>query len=199
MAEGGCNESERGRVRRIVIDPLSNGGMRFKKGTDPAKAAEDLARIADELKRLSDSQLVSMRNWMEVNGGGSARCFWPSFVSIAGMAQMLVPRPIEDFPELASWFRSRAGEAAMAIPGRAVVELRFMQAKRRPPVARGEADEMDRRARRLWADVQRAEELRRCSRPHDAGLLDAYNADLARVDALVSQGIAKRSAEGATS
>ena len=166
MTEQDCTKTEnkRARVRRLVIDPLAAGGMRGKHGTAPDGHRAFLDRVCDELARLSDRQLVMMRGWMEANGEGSAKCFWPAFVSIAGVAQGLCPRPIEELPELSSWFGSRAGPEAAGVPGRLVMELRFIEKKRRPPVMVGEAAMVARRAAELHSDVLRARELRDCGR-----------------------------------
>ncbi|WP_339767158.1 hypothetical protein [uncultured Pseudosulfitobacter sp.] len=196
MTEQDCTKTEnkRARVRRLVIDPLAAGGMRGKHGTAPDGHRAFLDRVCDELARLSDRQLVMMRGWMEANGEGSAKCFWPAFVSIAGVAQGLCPRPIEELPELSSWFGSRAGPEAAGVPGRLVMELRFIEKKRRPPVMVGEAAMVARRAAELHSDVLRARELRDCGRMYDEALLGRYDRDRARAEALVAKGEAGRAA-----
>lgn len=196
MIEQDCTktESKRARVRRLVVSPLTTSGMRFKQGTPLDKQRSSLNRICDELVRLDDRQLVMMRLWMEVNGEGSAKCFWPAFVSIAGYAGCLRPRPIEDLPELASWMGSVAGTAAAGVPGRLVMELRFIEKKRRPPVLPGEKEMIAHRSAELHQEVLRAREMRECGRMYDEALLSRYERDNARAEALVAKGEVRRSA-----
>lgn len=199
MSDQDCTkvESKRARVRRLVVDPLAAGGMRCKHGTPPDRQRAFIDRMCDELVRLDDRQLVMMRDWMEANGEGSAKCFWPAFVSIAGVAGGICPRPIEELPELASWLSSRAGVEAAAVPGRLVMELRFIEKKRRPPVLVGEADLVARKAGALHQEVLRAREMRDCGRMYDEALLGRYERDKARAEALVAKGEAGRATDDA--
>lgn len=196
MTEQDCTktESKRARVRRLVVDPLSAGGMRFKHGTPADEQVRRINRICDELSRLSDDQLVWVRNWMEIKGQGANKCFWPDFVTIAQMAHGQNPRPIEEFPEMASWFGSRAGPEAAKVPGRLVRELRFIEKERRPPTFAGEPERIARDAKFLYSDVLRAREMRDCGRIYDEAFLRDYDRDKARAEALVAKGEAARAA-----
>lgn len=185
-------ESKRARVRRLLIEPLTEGGMRAPKGTPPEKAAAYLDRLCDELAYLSDDGLGAVRRWAEANGEGSARCFWPGFVRFAQVAQAFQPRPVEELPEVASWFASRAGVEALAEPGRLVAELRFIEAKRRPPVIDHERARVRQVAAELAAEVARARELRDCGRMFDDAMLARFEADEARARAIVAEGAARR-------
>lgn len=189
-------ESKRSRVKRLLITPLQEEGMKPKRGVDAQTHRAFIDRLCDEVAYLPDVGLIALRRWAEVNGGGSARNIWPEFVSFAAMAQTHTARPIEELPEVASWFISRAGEAAMQRPGMLVAELRFIEHKRRPAF-RGDRGVQERRAiaeKASWlvADVNRAKELRDCGRPYDEDMLRRYECDEQRAMRLVQQGIKKR-------
>lgn len=126
-------ESARGRVKRIVISPLVEAGMRFRRGTDAEKAQAQLNRICDEISYASDTTLAAIRVWAEANGEGSERCFWPTPISFISVAHAFEPRPLEELPVLASWFGSSAGPEAREA-GRLVAEYQFLVKRRRPPL-----------------------------------------------------------------
>ena len=50
-------ESNRARVRRLLIDPCQERGMRFRKGTPDDVCQRDLNRMCDELAYLGDDHL----------------------------------------------------------------------------------------------------------------------------------------------
>lgn len=185
-------ESKRGRVRRLLIDPLERAGMRSRKGADPDQQRAFLDRLCDDLAYLSDRELGVLRSWAEVSGEGRERCFWPPFVAFASAAQAIAPRPVAELPELRSWFGSVAGPAAARVPGRLVAEFRFIQRYRRPPIKEHERREMVKVAGYLATDVERARELRDRGRMHDAEMLAAFERDEATARALVRDGEAKR-------
>lgn len=185
-------ETARARVRRLLIHPLEQAGMRRKRTTPPERHQAFLDRLADDLAYLPDTGLARLRVWAEANGEGADRSFWPPFVAFAGLAQAIAPRPVEDMPELASWFTSRAGPEAAAVPGRLVAEFRFIQSHRRPPIKDAERRRIADGAAALAHDVQRARELRDAGRMYDAPMLEAYMADLERAMRLVDQGEEKR-------
>ena len=74
-------ESNRDRVRRLLIRPLQEAGMRFPKRTADDDARRALDWLCDDLAYASDRTLMGLREWAESNGQGSARDFWPSVVS----------------------------------------------------------------------------------------------------------------------
>ena len=127
-------ETKRDRVRRLLITPLSDDGFRFKRGSDESKCSRDLDRIADSLSHMSDLELERMRACLITKGEGAARNFWPSVATVLAFAEFVHPRPLEAVPELLSWFRSRAGEAALK-DGRLVAEYLFWEQKKRPPMS----------------------------------------------------------------
>lgn len=135
MTDGTTTEKEgkRARVRRLLIEPLAEDGMRFKKTVPKDRARAHLDRIADDFAYMSDRGLSALRRSLSTMGEGSARCFWPQYVTIRGVAQTIEAAPFEDEPALVRWFQSRAGLAAKE-HGRAVAEYLFFRKKCRPPL-----------------------------------------------------------------
>lgn len=194
MDTGTEEEGRRARVRRLLIDPLSEDGMRFKRDVKPENAQAHLDRIADDFAYMSDTALAVLRRALSVMGEGSAKCFWPAYITIRGVAHALEPAPFEDDPALVRWFRSRAGRDAQSA-GRAVAEYEFFRRKCRPPFF-GERGTPERRliAERA-ADYARKEELAkdRIARgvdllPGEAEWLEWYERTSAHVSQLISEG-----------
>ncbi|WP_121068598.1 hypothetical protein [Chachezhania antarctica] len=133
-------ETNRGRVRRILIQPLREAGMRLsrRKGEPPAGLADRerrfLDQLCDDLGYCTEPTLRAVLAWAKVSGEGQGRCYWPARVGFLQSAQRIQPLPLEELPELASWFGSRAGPEAQAA-GRILGEFLFIQKYRRPPVS----------------------------------------------------------------
>jgi hypothetical protein len=126
-------ETSRDRVRRLLIAPAQERGMRFRRGTDPDAARRMLDRLCDDLAYLGDDALRPLAEWLVTHGDGADRSFWPPVVAIISTAEAFQPRPLEEFPGLASWFMSRAGIEARDA-GRLVAELLWWDRKKRPPL-----------------------------------------------------------------
>lgn len=180
-------ETQRDRVRRLLIGPLQDLGFRFKKGTPDDLAAKRLATLCDDMAYLSDVALERLALALRDKGEGSARCFWPERATFIAYAQMAEPRPIEEMPGLVSWFASAAGQRALS-EDRLVAEYRWWRHKHRPPMNPEEWAMVTKRAAE-WRG--RAERFRdRLSRGvaldhQDGGWLAAYEADHAAALALV--------------
>lgn len=153
--DGARAESNRDRVRRLLLDPL---GFRFRKDQDPEEGRKLLDRIADDLAYLDDRELGVLRAILESKGEGAARCFWPAFATFRGFAEAVRPRPLDQVPELRSWFGSVEGPRARAA-GTLVETWQFIEAKKRPPVMPGDAEAIARaaaeNARRLTIVTER--------------------------------------------
>lgn len=187
-------ESNRDRVRRVLIRPLAEAGMRFPHRTDADSAQRKLDRICDEMAHVSDQTLGLLREWAKANGQGSARCFWPGLVSFIGLAQTIEPRPMEELPVLARWFGSRAGPAARA-EGRLVAEFVWIEKHRCPPQNAHQRNMVAETADRWRRRVELATD--RLARGVDPGpgertFLDWYRSIEARAEALIAEGEAKR-------
>lgn len=192
-------EPQRERVRRLVIRPLMDAGMRFPARTEGEKAAQMLNRICDELSYARDETLQAVCAWAKVNGQGSARSFFPPVIGFIGTAHTYQPRDLEEIPVVASWFQSRAGVAARDA-GRLVAEFCFIQKQMRPPQS-----DRDRKAiRDKGMTHQRRVELAtdRINRGVEPGqeerrFLDWYQQVEQRALVLVNAGEDKRRAERA--
>lgn len=189
-------ESKRDRVRRLLIQPLANEGMRFKKGTPEDKQRRILDRLADDLSYMSDDGLSVLRQWMRSHGDGASRCFWPATVGILSTAESYEPRPLQELPALRRWFASTAGRAACE-GDRLVAEYMFWQKFKRPPTQPRERESVARRATEWSSKAERIEDRIRRGLPpmhDDADWLDWYRAKLAQAQALVEAGKKGRAA-----
>lgn len=139
------NETKRDRVRRLCLMKLQADGMRMKRGTSVDAEKAFLNRVADNISYLSDNGLCALRRSLETKGEGTARCFWPSYVTIIGLAELIEKRPLEEVPELVRWFTSRAGAEAL-LAGRLVAEFVFFEKRKRPPYS-----DQDKRMVAEWA------------------------------------------------
>jgi hypothetical protein len=127
------SESKRARVRRLLIEPLTDQGMRFERGVTVEVQRKRLDRMADDLAYMCDDALIVLRRCLQRNGEGTRKCFWPARVSYLGFAHAFEYRSIEDDPAMLGWFASAAGSAAQQVAGRAVAEFEFWCAHWRPP------------------------------------------------------------------
>ncbi|MCA0919697.1 hypothetical protein [Pseudooceanicola nanhaiensis] len=190
-------ETARGRVRRMLIEPAIEAGMRFKKGTPEAEQKRALDRICDDLAYLGDAALAALLEWLLRNGEGSARCFWPKPVSLIGVAHSYEPRRLEELPRAASWFASRAGLAALQ-NGNLVATFLWWEKRLRPPRDERELRMITERSETLVRMVEVTEDkLHRGFEPgaHAREELRWYRGLEARARAMVQAGIDKRQAE----
>ncbi|WP_300009721.1 hypothetical protein [uncultured Roseobacter sp.] len=185
MAE---NETKRDRVRRLLIAPLAEDGMRFKHGTPQDRQKHQLDRLADDLGYMTDAGLLALRDWMRSHGDGSNRCFWPATVAVISTAECFEPRPLEELPALRRWFASAAGRAALE-GNRLVAEYEFWRKFKRPPVQPRDKEAVARRAAEWATKAERVRDrvARGLSPLHDdAAWLDWYNSVTERAQALVA-------------
>ncbi len=131
------SETKRGRVRRLLIEPLTEHG--FRKPGNVKLDAHDafLVKLADALTYMTDEQLGTLRDMLRYRGEGKARDAWPSMATICVVADAVAPRPIEEHPTILSWFRSARGSQAL-LEGVLVAEFRFLEKRKRPPINDGE-------------------------------------------------------------
>ena len=131
------SETKRDRVRRLFIDPLTEGlGFRKPATVIQAKHEDNLISICDELGYMSDQGFARLRDLMRGKGDGKGRDAWPPIARILHWAEMVEPRPIETLPNVLRWFRSAAGKDARNA-GRLVEEFQFWEKHKFPPVASG--------------------------------------------------------------
>ncbi|WP_370286912.1 hypothetical protein [Pseudooceanicola nanhaiensis] len=188
-------ETKRDRVRRLLITPAQDRGMRFRKGTSDEDQRKHLDRLCDELAYLSDRTLDALREWVTTHGEGSERTFWPTHTSIVSTAEAYEPRPLEETPGVAGWFRSRAGEAALA-ENRLIAEFLWWERKKRPPLSAHERKLVADRAASIASERARTEDkLNRGVAPLQPDLeqLEYWKSIEARALSLVRDGAAARS------
>lgn len=183
-------ETKRGRVRRLLIDPLASGyggmGFRFPKGTDEKKQRSYLDWMADWLGYLGDEELRLLRACLSAHGEGAQRCFWPQRATVVFYAQAARPRPIETWPECASWFASIEGPKAQA-EGTLVATMLFIESNIRPPYTPKDRREVAGSAADLLRRYTEARERVARGRDYgdDAQFLAWYGRLAARAEALV--------------
>lgn len=183
-------ETKRGRVRRLLIDPLASGysgmGFRFPKGTDEKKQRSYLDWMADWLGYLSDEELRLLKACLSAHGEGAQRCFWPQRATVVFYAQAARPRPIETWPECASWFASIEGPKAQA-EGTLVATMLFIECNIRPPYTPKDRREVAASAADLLRRDTEARERVARGRDYgdDAQFLAWYGRLTARAEALV--------------
>lgn len=187
-------ETKRDRVRRFLIEPAQDKGMRFPKRMPEAEQRKVLDRLCDSLSYMTDEALQALAAWAVRHGDGSDRSFWPPVVGLISMAEAYQPRALEEVPGVASWFGSRAGPAARA-EGRLVAEFLWWQKHKRPPLDDRERKLITDKAATLGRDVQLADEaIERGVEPgpETRRFLQWYRSLEGRADALVQAGEAKR-------
>lgn len=131
--DAGQAETNRGRVRRLLLDPL---GFRSPRGTAPEAERKFLDALADELGYMRDAELQVLAGMLRSKGGGSARNFWPDLASFRGFAELVAPRPLAQMPKLLSWFGSVEGPKAAA-EGTLVETYAYLERNKVPPASDG--------------------------------------------------------------
>lgn len=191
---GHDHESKRGRVRRLLIDPLDDIGFRKHGNVKVEKHKANLARVADELSYMTDAGLETLRGQLKSKGQGPSRDVWPSIATITAFAELVEPKPIEEMPELLRWFRSRAGPAARDA-GTLVETYGFFHRFKKPPVMAErqilERAQDNRRKLELYEDRIR----RDVARPEEVSWARGYRERLAYCEDLVRRGEEYRAKE----
>lgn len=142
-------ETKRGRVRRLVLEPLAELGWIRPKGMKAGAHAEELVRLSDDLTYMSELSLGALCDMLRSKAQGKARNEWPRRGTILHLAEVVQPRPVEEMPNLVSWFRSVEGPRADR-EGVLVREFLFFEKFKRPPLNDGD--------RRLIRDRTRDDE-----------------------------------------
>lgn len=203
-------ETNRARVRRLLIAPLNEAGFRrnplwidqvdddgnvVKTGED--RHREFLDRVCDYLGYMSDDGLRCLCEMLLFNGGEAGpvrkgrrapRDVWPMAAVIFEFANALEPCPLDRWPGMKSWFGSRAGPRALAAD-QAVEVFDFILRHKRPPFR----DQDMRTVRTEAFERRRHQEL--LDERHERGVLtadealerDRYRARLARIEALIAE------------
>ena len=187
-------ETARGRVRRLLIEPAQELGMRFRKGTSIEEQRRRIEQICDGVAYLTDEALAALVDWLLAHGDGTDRSFWPPLIGIISTAEAYQPRPLEEVPGVASWFGSIEGPRALA-DGCLVAEFLWWQKYKRPPLSKMDRQRIVSRAEGLGREVELTQD--KLARGVEPGAdarekLRWYRELEARAKALVQAGIAKR-------
>ncbi|KPU83607.1 hypothetical protein JI58_08300 [Marinosulfonomonas sp. PRT-SC04] len=184
-------ESKRGRVRRLLIEPLEALGFRRNAKVPADVFKTKMASMIDSLIYMSDQNLAVMFDMLKSKGEGRNRDVWPSAATICGLAELVQPRPVQELPNLLSWFQSVEGPKCLAA-GTLVETWAYFQQNKRPPFNAGRhiAEE----ATRNQSLAQRIRERAAKSRASDDDVswLGRYEKRLAYCEAIVRGGDEKR-------
>lgn len=200
-------ETKRGRVRRLLLDPLIADGMRcpswfvVKRDGDGeiVKTVDQLYRayldrLADALAYMSDEGLKRLREALYFNAepapppqrrtaGRRYSDEWPSFVAVFDLANGFEPCPLSLWPGLRGWFATQAGPRALA-SDIAVETYDFILANKRPPIHDRERAAI---ANAAWARRRHLAGLETgLVLPADAMKRDRYLYRLEKVTALIA-------------
>lgn len=133
MSDAEAKESKRGRVRRLLQEPLVEYGFRRSKLIPKSAFETAMAAMMDDLTYMSDDGLEVLRCMLVSKGRGKNRDIWPSRATITGLAELVQPRPVAEIPALLRWFRSVEGPKAQD-EGILVETYEYFQKFKRPPV-----------------------------------------------------------------
>lgn len=184
VESGENQESKRGRVRRLLFEPLEEMGFRKNGMVKAEDHKSKMDRLADNLAYMSDQSLGALCEMLRSKGQGRDRMFWPVPATIYGLAELVEPTPIEELPNLLSWFRSVEGPKAMKAGTLVETWIYFHKFKRPPQAAHAQ----------IARDA--ADHQRKCERVRDRGAsgrasaeelhwLDRYEKRLAYCEAIV--------------
>lgn len=195
----GCEveESKRGRVRRLLIEPLDALG--FKRA---AKVPDDvfktkMDRMIDSLTYMSDRNFAVMFDMLKSKGEGRGRDVWPSAATIYGIAELVQPRPISELPSLLSWFQSVEGPKCRDA-GTLPETWKYFQIFKRPPspsAVRRIAKDATRNQSRVSRIRERMDRDGGKVSDDDVSWLRRYEKRLAYCEAIVLVGDEKRAKE----
>lgn len=154
-------KARRDRVRRVLIEPLLDMGLRKPKARSAEDQAAFLARVERRLAYLGEGHLATLVEVVARNGDGAQHNVWPAEASIVAWAAILEPPPDEDSRLVRSYLGSAAGVRAWGeAPAVAVALRRYLREHGRPPRECDWAGIRE-QARRWVAEMQRIDERRR--------------------------------------
>lgn len=156
-------ESNRDRVRRVLIEPL---GFRFPRGTEEDAQRKALDALADELAHMSETDLQVLAAILRPRGQGKDRNLWPDRATIRAFAHEVRPRPLDHEPALLRWFGSVEGPRAIA-EGTLVETAQYFARNLAPPVTEGARRVIRAKAEEAARRLRIVEERRATGRPVD--------------------------------
>lgn len=149
-------ESKRDRVRRILVNPLVDAGMRRQPRMKADAHQAFLTRLTDKLSYLSDLHLRGLAERIAKSAKGPDRNQWPDEVTIVNWAHFLALPPPKKCPFTVSVLRSRAGVRARQLGYHA--ELLIALREGGPPFSKYDTRWMPDAARENREEVRRVSE-----------------------------------------
>lgn len=185
MNDGQASETNRARVRRLLLSPL---GFRRPKAVSEEDQARILDQVCDDLGYLSDEGLRRVEQMLRTKGQGSSKNWWPDLATFRAYAEYAEPRPIEELPALRRWFGSIEGPKAIA-QGTVVETWQWFVRKKVPPVKPQDRQLVRERAAENARRLQLVEERGRAGRvvdPSEAEWASWYRAQHDRLAAMIA-------------
>lgn len=166
-------ENKRARVRRLLIEPLEALGMRrgAKMPADVFKTK--MNSMIDALTYMSDQRLAVLFEMLKTKGEGRSHDLWPSPATILGIAEFVQPRPIQELPNLLSWFRSVEGPKCLEA-GTLVETWQYFQRNKRPPIHAKQQIEVSAKRHQHRCQLTRERMGRGTADPDDIRWLQRY-------------------------
>ncbi|MDO6586835.1 hypothetical protein Q4543_15080 [Salipiger sp. 1_MG-2023] len=182
-------ETKRDRVRRILIEPLTEWGFRKPGDMRADRFNGFMAALCDGMGYLADEQLETLCAALRTRGEGKDRRGWPRMATITALAEAIAPRPIEEIPAMRRWFASVEGPKAVR-DGALVALFLFWEKFKRPPLTDGDRRAIRDKAHGLDSDVRvrRDRERRGVASADDLQWLAWHNGIEGRAMALVGEG-----------
>jgi hypothetical protein len=180
-------ETKRDRVRRLLIQPLTEKG--FKK---PGNVKADghrvvLDKLADDLAYMSDHSLHVLHDMLKSKGQGRDHDVWPARATVLFLAEHIQPRPVEELPGLLRWFKSVEGPKA-AREGTLVETWAYFRKYKRPPIHAQRQILEEAQSNRRKLELSRDRMRRNVARPEDVEFVERYQKRLAYCQKIVEEG-----------
>ena len=191
-AEGGHDDIGKLQVRRLLLVPLEQAGLRRGHGITTDAHAARLERIVTALAYMTAPNLITLASLVASNAQGGYKDSWPPEVAVINWGHSLQAPPLRKHSIMTSWLASIEGPKAQAA-GHLVELFRHLRRTLLPPTPyqrrqiEAESD-TNRRAlaryrERMDADTANVDER---------AWVAAYLRDRASAEAIVAQGAAHR-------
>lgn len=125
-------ETGRAQVRRLLIDRLTEAGLRRQPGVSVDAQAARVERIVAALAYMRPDNLETLAALVLANAQGGYRDCWPPEVAIVNWGRSLQAPPLREERIVTSWLASIEGPQARAA-GHLVELFRYLRARRLPP------------------------------------------------------------------
>lgn len=197
MSDHDDDEAGKQAVRDLLIQPLTDAGLKRPKGLSVADHARAVAMLVRDLDHMSPENLRTLCDAVlrQATLPGAGQGCWPAAVMIIAWGHGLQVRPFRLHRLVTSWLASVEGPMAEA-GGYLVQLLRFLRQHKRPPTkfdmakVKEQAGEDNRHLSVVEDWVARG-----TAAPSERDWLEAYLRDQQMARDFVDQGRARRVAE----